>query len=529
MSQPIPLPPFQAFLASNIPSVYDNTLSYYDELVKLIAYLEQIVVPAINKNSQDIEAYVNGLEELKDYVDHYFDNLDVQDEIDNKLDEMAEGGQLASIIAEFLEMAPVFGYDTISAMSAATNLSDGSIARVLGNTSASDGDGAFYKVRTKEEGESADGVQKVAIGSTLIADRIVNATAVDLQNQIDDLKEPTKKYLFVGDSYAQGYTPDGGSTPWVSIVKSKLGLSSAQVVTAAAGGARFDTSNANNFYNLIDAQTSDNDITDIVIGGGYNDYGATSTNIALGIADVRTLCATKYPNAKLHIAFIGWTKNEAVKSVLPKTYQAYFEGCNAFPDIDFMKNTQYALHRYFAYFSSDGIHPNDDGQEAIAAAIVSCLNYGSANISYADPFYFTVGTGGALSSITMTTYLNNDTTTLFINGYFYINYGANSENWITLEGASDTQIGTITSGNIVGVTGDGVSVTTVAILQIDTASSTAPHDGQYVAIPVKVKISGGKIYLNAGCVTADGTSFGEYIVKRIQFSGFDITTNSMLA
>lgn len=94
----ITLPPFKSFLASNIPSVYDNTLSYYDELTKLIAYLEQQVVPAVNKNSEDIQKYVDGLEQLKEYVDHYFDNLDVQTEINNKLDAMAEDGTLAEII-----------------------------------------------------------------------------------------------------------------------------------------------------------------------------------------------------------------------------------------------------------------------------------------------------------------------------------------------------------------------------------------------------------------------------------------------
>lgn len=98
MSQPLPLPPFKAFLASNIPSVYDNTLSYYDELTKLIGYLETVVVPAVDKNTQDISGIEAGLKELKEYVDHYFENLDVQEEINNKLDAMAEDGTLGEII-----------------------------------------------------------------------------------------------------------------------------------------------------------------------------------------------------------------------------------------------------------------------------------------------------------------------------------------------------------------------------------------------------------------------------------------------
>ena len=93
--KPLNMPPFKAFLASNIPSVYDNTLSYYDELTKLIAYLEQQVVPTVNANTE-------GLKQLKDFVEHYFDNLNVQTEINNKLDDMAISGELAQIVIDHL-------------------------------------------------------------------------------------------------------------------------------------------------------------------------------------------------------------------------------------------------------------------------------------------------------------------------------------------------------------------------------------------------------------------------------------------
>ena len=190
----ITLPPFKAFLASNIPSVYDNTLTYYEELVKLIAYLEDQVVPAVNETASQVDGIKKGLEELKSYVDNYFDNLDVQEEINNKLDEMAEGGQLAGIIAQFLELAPVFAYGTINDMANADNLSNGCIARVLGNTSATAGDGAYYTIRTRIEADNPDGVNLVAIGDTLVGERILGtyhfvvgatATASDIQDLID--------------------------------------------------------------------------------------------------------------------------------------------------------------------------------------------------------------------------------------------------------------------------------------------------------------------------------------------------------
>ena len=97
------LPPFKAWLASNIPAVYDNTMTYYEELVSLIKYLQDIVVPAVNNNASAVTTISKAVEQLQSYVENYFDNLDVQEEINNKLDEMAESGELAEIIEAYYE------------------------------------------------------------------------------------------------------------------------------------------------------------------------------------------------------------------------------------------------------------------------------------------------------------------------------------------------------------------------------------------------------------------------------------------
>lgn len=51
-----------------------------------------------NTWQNDINAAFN---DLKEYVNTYFDNLDVQDEINNKLDEMLASGEFANILAEY--------------------------------------------------------------------------------------------------------------------------------------------------------------------------------------------------------------------------------------------------------------------------------------------------------------------------------------------------------------------------------------------------------------------------------------------
>ena len=97
----VPLPPFLDWLSTNIPAVYDNTMSYYDELTSLIKYLQDTVIPALNADSEAITVISNAMEQLQSYVDHYFDNLDVQEEINNKLDEMVEDGTFERILSEY--------------------------------------------------------------------------------------------------------------------------------------------------------------------------------------------------------------------------------------------------------------------------------------------------------------------------------------------------------------------------------------------------------------------------------------------
>ena len=521
------VPPFVLWCTAMIPTAFDDSMSYYEALSALYKFIQDNLVEPINNNATILEQTVKDMATLKEYVDNYFENLDVQEEINNKLDDMAEGGQLAAIIAEFLAMSPVFGYGTIAEMAAATNLTDGCIARVLGNTSAADGNGAFYKVRTKESGESADGVQKVAIGDSLIADRIIDATAISLQEQIDELKEPTKKYLLVGDSYAEGYTPDGNVVSWATKLKTKLGLSDGQCIIKYRGGMGFSRESQYNFYTLISEVPDDTEITDVVIGGGFNDAGASYNAISTGISNVYTLCSVKFPNAKVHIAPIGWSKNASSKSSLIYTYNYYNAACNNIPQIDYLMNTQYALHNYFEVFSSDGFHPNENGQTAIANAVYDAMIYGCANISITSDFDFDVADGAFSVKPQMNTFVNNDSTTLWTDSRMELTW--TSGNYPTLGSISEVEIGTITHGAMIGTTGTGISTVVPAIIKIDS-SSTAPHaTGEFYSIPVRLKISSGKIYAATYSVNTAGTAYGSYVIKQLQIPSFSMTTNTILA
>ena len=93
------LPPFKWFCLTNFPFIEADfdALTYYELLCKVVQYLNDLNVKT-NEIGEQTENLTNAFNELKNYVDTYFDNLDVQEEINNKLDDMVESGEFEEIL-----------------------------------------------------------------------------------------------------------------------------------------------------------------------------------------------------------------------------------------------------------------------------------------------------------------------------------------------------------------------------------------------------------------------------------------------
>lgn len=94
------LKPFTKFCKTigMIPSSYKVSLTYEEQLMWLCNYLENTVIPAVNNNAEALEEVQTLFTQLKTWVEHYFDNLDIQEEINTKLDAMVEDGTFNEII-----------------------------------------------------------------------------------------------------------------------------------------------------------------------------------------------------------------------------------------------------------------------------------------------------------------------------------------------------------------------------------------------------------------------------------------------
>ena len=95
---------FKFWCQKVLPLIYDDSLSYYELLCKVVNFLNN-VIQDIDSAESNISALSTAYNQLQSYVNTYFDSLDVQEEINNKLDEMADSGALADVIEPIVEQA----------------------------------------------------------------------------------------------------------------------------------------------------------------------------------------------------------------------------------------------------------------------------------------------------------------------------------------------------------------------------------------------------------------------------------------
>lgn len=91
------LQPFRYWCQKVLPLVYDESLSYYELLCKVVDYLNK-TMEDVETLHDDVDALADAYESLQNYVNNYFDNLNVQEEINAKLDAMASDGSLTALI-----------------------------------------------------------------------------------------------------------------------------------------------------------------------------------------------------------------------------------------------------------------------------------------------------------------------------------------------------------------------------------------------------------------------------------------------
>lgn len=172
---------FKYFCQHVLPAVYDDSLSYYELLCKLTSKINEVITAEGTQNAAITEIqdlYV----QLKEYNENYFKNLDIQEQINAKLDELGEKGELAALISLYLNGINVYAFKTKSDMKNAETIGIGSICKTLGSTDYKDGDGDYYYIRAIQSNDEIDDENIIALTNNLnaVAEKIPNKYPNDI-------------------------------------------------------------------------------------------------------------------------------------------------------------------------------------------------------------------------------------------------------------------------------------------------------------------------------------------------------------
>ena len=154
-TEPQGLRPFKHFCMTlgEIPSSYLASMTYYEMLLWFCDYLQNKVIPTVNNNAHAVEELQNLFIQLKTYVDNYFKNLDVQEEINNKLDEMSKNGALQNILLNYTSIEKIYK-TTVDLINDKDNLVLNQKIKTLGYYNINDGGGAHYIIKETPENYS---------------------------------------------------------------------------------------------------------------------------------------------------------------------------------------------------------------------------------------------------------------------------------------------------------------------------------------------------------------------------------------
>ena len=139
------LSPFKWFVLENFPFIEADfdALTEWQLFCKIGKEINKII-DSQNIVGEQAEQLTNSFNILYNYVHDYFDNLDVQEEINNKLNEMVEDGTLANILNNYTNVQKI--YNTLQDLKLDENIVNNQKVKTLGYYNINDGGGAEYYI-----------------------------------------------------------------------------------------------------------------------------------------------------------------------------------------------------------------------------------------------------------------------------------------------------------------------------------------------------------------------------------------------
>lgn len=177
-----------------IPTSFRQCMTWEEQVLWLAKFLQETVIPTVNQNTQSFN-------ELKEFVDDYFDNLNVQEEINNKLDEMVQDGTIKSLIN-----TEIFGELNNKVLQNTVDISANTTA-IEGKISEGEASSITMSMLTQDVREALTGGSTAVVAEDSVDTENIVDGAVTLY-KLDNLLQGTK-YINYSEALALGEKSSG--------------------------------------------------------------------------------------------------------------------------------------------------------------------------------------------------------------------------------------------------------------------------------------------------------------------------------
>ena len=169
------LTPFKWFVLENFPFIEADfdALTEWQLFCKLGKEMNKII-NSENTLGTQMETITNAFIELQNYVNNYFNNLDIEEEINTKLNEMVQSGELSNILMNYTNLIKV--YNTHEDMINDNTLQNGMTVKTLGYFNINDGGHAIYKIINNSNNNYVEQIKN----SSLYAELILNNNILNI-------------------------------------------------------------------------------------------------------------------------------------------------------------------------------------------------------------------------------------------------------------------------------------------------------------------------------------------------------------
>lgn len=240
----------------------------------------------------------------------------------------------------------------------------------------------------------------------------IQKDVTNLKNDVSSIEteiEPllSKKYILMADSYGTYYNDN--NLNYLQQACENAGIDRNDYYDFVQGGASFSNTDAQyNFRSVLERNATQisnkNEITDIFVFGGVNEWKSTKDEIWNGIASFSQYVKNTFPNAKIYIGCISKAMVQSLYGYNTKFIEAYSK-CSKY-GCTYLDNSEWIMQRW-SLFENDRVHPLSTSVNYLANYVSQLLLNHSVDVVFSVEPVVSATTGYTLDATRLKAFFKN--------------------------------------------------------------------------------------------------------------------------